>query len=108
MSHVYPIFNEIMPEFRNLCIAAEDSIYSPMIEGKQLDLTLLSTPQMLSQLLNSVAPIDNPPQLKSGLLPIRDAADQNSRPGTAISVNSPVDQAAIENERLITEEVRHD
>jgi hypothetical protein len=55
-----------------------------------------------------VAPIDNPPQLKSGLLPIRDAADQNSRPGTAISVNSPVDQAAIENERLITEEVRHD
>ncbi len=91
MAEVYQIFKRVMPEFEAVCRGVETTLYSPIINGTNLDLCLIPSPQSLSQMLhaNVAAPILAPaakslaPSDGSRVVP--ENREPIDRPGTASS-----------------------
>jgi len=105
MTAVYQVFKRVVPEFETLCRGVETTLYKPIINGDNLDLCLIPSPQSLSQMLNAdvVVPM-LPPAAKSLTLSDRSRSvlenrEPLDRPGTVSSiedVNRPETASSVE------------
>lgn len=101
MAEVYQLFKQVVPEFEAVCRGVEKTLYTPIINGTNLDLCLIPSPQSLSQMLQANVAVK--PAATSSLSTDRsrlvpDNRESIDRPGTAFSCNDI-------SERLVVEEV---